>query len=378
MTMEKFADEFGPEKVLEVYDPKIGLKGVLVIDNTILGPGKGGIRMTPTVDVEEVFRLARAMTWKCALAELPFGGAKSGIIANSKKITKEEKKTIVESFSRALKSVCPSQYVAAPDMYMAEEEMKWFAEANGSMKACTGKPKELGGIPHELGSTGFGVFHSTLVAAEHLGLGIKNCTVAIQGFGNVGKFAAKFLSEVGAKIVSVSDSKGCLNVPEGIKIEKLLKIKEESGSVVYYSEKAVESRDMHPGQTFKCGTIFELPADILIPAALPDIINKNNVDRIDVKIIVEGANIPIPHDIEKVLYHKGVLVLPDIVANAGGVISSYVEYIGGTAEEMFKLVEEKIKKNTKILLEKSKKEKINPRDAALEIAKERVRKAMGK
>lgn len=378
MNIEKFADEFGPEKVLEVYDPKVALKGILVIDNRALGPGKGGIRMIPTLNVEEVFRLARAMTWKNALAELPFGGAKSGIIANSKKITKEEKKAIIEAFARALKPVCPSQYVAAPDMYMAEEEMKWFVEANGSMKACTGKPKELGGIPHELGSTGFGVFHSTLVAAEHLGLDIKNSTVAIQGFGNVGKFAAKFLSEVGAKIVSVSDSKGCLHVPEGINVEKLLKIKEESGSVVYYSEKAVELRDMHPGQTFKCGTIFELPADILIPAALADVINKDNVDRVDVKIIVEGANIPIPHDIEKILHHKGVLVIPDIAANAGGVISSYVEYIGGTSEEMFKLVEEKIKKNTKLVLEKSKKEKMNPRDAALEIAKERVRKAMGK
>jgi len=372
--IEKFADEFGPEKIIEVYDPKVGLKGILVIDNTKLGPGKGGIRMIPTVSVEEVFRLARAMTWKCALAELPFGGAKSGIIANAKKITKEEKKAIMKAFARALKPVCPSQYVAAPDMYTAEEEMKWFAEANGSMKACTGKPKELGGIPHELGSTGFGVFHSTLVAAEHYGLDIKNSTVAIQGFGNVGKFVAKFLSEVGAKIVSVSDSKGCLYVPEGINIEKLLKIKEETGSVIYYSEKAVESRDMHPGQTYKCGMIFELPVDILIPAAIADVINKDNVDKIDAKIIVEGANIPTTPEIENILHERGVLIVPDFVANAGGVISSYVEYIGGTPEQMFKLVEEKIKKNTELVLEKSKKEKINPREAAMEIAKGKVRR----
>jgi len=369
-------DEFGPEKVLEVYDPKTKMHGFVIIDNTARGPGKGGIRLRPDVTKEETFRLARAMTWKCALADLPFGGGKSGIIANDKKISKEEKKAIIEAFSKALKPVCPSLYVAAPDMNTAEEEMRWFAKANGSMKACTGKPKELGGIPHELGSTGIGVFHSTLMAAEHYGLDIKNSTVAIQGFGNVGSFAAKFLSEVGAKIVSVSDSKGCLNVPEGINIEKLLKIKKETGSVINYSEKAVKTRDMHPSQIYKCEMIFELPVDILIPAAVADVINKNNVDRVDAKIIVEGANIPIPHNIENILHKKGVLIVPDFVANAGGVISSYVEYIGGTEEKMFKLVEEKIKKNTKLVLEKSKKEKMNPREAAMEIAKKRIRESM--
>ena len=370
--MIKF-DDFGPEKVLEVYDPKTKMHGFVVIDNTARGPGKGGIRLRPDVTKEEVFRLARAMTWKCAMADLPFGGGKSGIIADDKKILKEEKKTIIEAFSKALKPVCPSMYVAAPDMNMAEEEMRWFAQANGSMKACTGKPKDLGGIPHELGSTGFGVFHSTLVAAEHFSLDIKNSTVAVQGFGNVGMFAAKFLSEVGARIISVSDSKGCLNVPEGINIEKLIKIKKETGSVINYSEKTVKSRDMHPSQIFKCESIFELPVDILIPAAVADVINKNNVDRVGAKIIVEAANIPIPHEIENILYEKGILIVPDFVANAGGVISSYIEYIGGKEEQMFKLIEEKIKKNTKLFLEKSKKEKMNPRDTALEIAKKRVK-----
>ncbi len=367
---------FGPEKILEVYDTKTKMHGFLVIDNTVLGPGKGGIRMTPDFSKEENFRLARVMTWKNALAELPFGGAKSGIIANAKKIIKSEKKAIMEAFSRALKPVCPSQYVAAPDMYTGEEEMKWFAEANGSMKACTGKPKELGGIPHELGSTGFGVFHSTLVAAKHYGLDIKNSTVAIQGFGNVGSFVAKFLSEVGAKIISISDSKGCLNVPNGINFEKLLKIKKETGSVVNYSEKAVKSRDMHPSQIYKCDMLFELPVDILIPAAVTDVINKNNVDRVDAKIIVEAANIPIPHDIENILHERDILIVPDFVANAGGVISSYIEYINGTPEKMFRLVEEKIKKNTKLVLEKSKKEKMNPRETALEIAKKRIKDKM--
>jgi glutamate dehydrogenase (NAD(P)+) len=164
LEIEKFTDEWGPEKILHVHDPKVGMKGVLVIDNTVLGPSKGGIRMLPLIATEEIFRLARTMIWKCALAELPFGGAKSGIVADPKQISKEKKMEIIGAFSRALKPVCPKLYVAAPDVNTGEEEMGVFAKENGSMKACTGKPANMCvkpgvkcGVPHEYGSTGFGV-----------------------------------------------------------------------------------------------------------------------------------------------------------------------------------------------------------------------------
>jgi glutamate dehydrogenase (NAD(P)+) len=206
-------DEFGPEKILYLYDPKTKMKGYLVIDNTALGPGKGGIRMTPSVSREEVARLARVMTWKCALAELPFGGAKSGIVADPKKITLEENNAIIQAFSKALKPVCPSQYIAAPDINTGKEEMRLFVEANGSWRAATGKPEKMllrgkrwRGIPHEYGSTGFGVYHSTKIAAEFLGLSIKGLKIAIEGFGNVGRFAAKYLHEGGAKLVAICKS----------------------------------------------------------------------------------------------------------------------------------------------------------------------------
>jgi len=368
MDLEKFADEWGPEKVLQVYDPKTGMRGSLVIDNTARGPAKGGIRMTPTVDLEENFRLARAMTWKTALADLPFGGGKGAIVANPKKMTKEQKMSFVRAYSLALKPVCPSQYVSAPDVNTSEEEMRVFAQTNGSMKACTGKPKDMGGIPHELGSTGFGVFHSTLVAAEHFGMKIKSSTVAIEGFGNVSSFAAKFLSEVGAKIVAVSDSKGVIYNLDGLNFQQLSKVKKETGSVINYK----------PGKVMKNEEIFELPVNILIPGALPDVINERNYKKVKAKIIVEAANIPMREDIERKLEEKGILVVPDFVANAGGVISSYVEYIGGTAEQMFEMVEEKIKKNTKIVLDHAKKGKMFVREAGLEIAQERVREAMRK
>jgi len=368
MSMGEFMDEWGPEKILEVYDPETKMHGFLVIDNTALGPGKGGIRMTPTVDIEEVFKLARVMTWKNSLSDLPFGGAKSGIIADPKKLSKEQKKKIVEAFSLSLKPVCPSMYVAAPDMNTAEEEMKWFAEANGSMKACTGKPKELGGIPHELGSTGFGVYHSALVAIEHKGFNVKDMSVAVEGFGNVGIFVSKFITEEGANLIAVSDSKGCVYNKDGLDFKKLLEVKEKTGTIINYK----------PGKVLKNEELFELPVDVLIPAAIPDVITKKNVNKVKAKIIVEGSNIAIPHEVEKILYDRGVLVIPDFVANAGGVISSYVEYIGGTPEKMFKMVEEKIRKNTKIVIERSEEEGIDLRTAGMIIAKERVKKAMDK
>jgi glutamate dehydrogenase/leucine dehydrogenase len=339
------------------------MHGVLVIDNTALGPGKGGIRMTPTVTVDEVAALARTMTWKNALADLPFGGAKSGIIADDRKMTKEQKAEVVKAFADALKPLCPKQYIAAPDMNMAEEEMAEFAKQNGSLKSCTGKPVEMGGIPHEFGSTGFGVVQSTLVAAEHIGLDIAKATVAIEGFGNVGSFVAKFLSEKGAKVVAVSDSKGCIYSAKGLDFERLERVKKETGSVINYKD----------GQQNKvCEEIVGITADVLIPAAIPDLITAKNMAAVKAKLIVEGSNIPINPGIEKRLYERGVLIVPDFVANAGGVISSYVEYINGTKEQMFKLVEDKIRKNTKLVLEIAKERKIMPRDAAMHLAEKRV------
>ncbi len=355
-------DEFGPEKIVNVYHPKTGMHGVLVIDNTALGPGKGGIRMTPTVSVEEVAKLARGMTWKCAVADLPFGGAKSGIIADSKKLSSIQKKEIIEAFSEALKPLCPSQYVAAPDMYMAEDEMRIFVNANGSKKSATGKPADMGGIPHELGSTGFGIFHATVVAAEHIGLDIRKSTFAVEGFGNVGAFAAKYLTEAGAKLVGVSDSKGCLYNKNGIDYNSLMKVKEETGSVTSYKGTVLPNKD-----------IIKIDADILIPAAVPNLIIASDVDSVRAKLIVEGANIPIEPNAEELLNKKDILIVPDIVANAGGVISSYVEYIGGKTSQMFKLVEKKIKSNTQLILNEHEKTEQAPRDIALSIAKKRVR-----
>ncbi|MFW6119809.1 MAG: Glu/Leu/Phe/Val family dehydrogenase [Petrotogales bacterium] len=372
MELIKFADNFGPEKVLEVYNPKTRLKGILVIDNTTLGPGKGGIRMTSTVNVKEVFLLARTMTWKCALAELSFGGAKAGIIADPKNISKQEKKKLIQSFSRALKPLCPSMYIAAPDMGTGEEEMKWFAEANGSLKSCTGKPADMCvkngekcGIPHEYGSVGFGVVHSTMVAIDHLGLDKDRLTAAIEGFGNVGSFTAKYLSEARVKLVAVSDSSGCIYNREGLDFKRLYNVKQKYGTVVKYRD----------GKILANEELFRLPVDVLIPAALSNVINEKNIGEIKAKIVIEAANIPMVPEIEDLLYGRGILVIPDLVANAGGVISSYAEYRGYNPSQLLSSIERKIKKNVRAVLNISEERGIKPRDAAMEIAKERVEKA---
>ena len=374
MEILQFADEFGPEKVLEVYDSVTGMKGFTVIDNTALGPAKGGIRMTASVDVKEVFRLARTMTWKCALADLPFGGGKSGVIFDSVK-DKDKKLDFIRAFAKAIKPICPSEYVSAPDVNTSEKEMQVFVEANGNFNSATGKPlnlcfdihgKKVCGLPHELGSTGFGVSYAAQVALKHYKKDIKNSTIAIEGFGNVGSFAFKSLEEAGAKIVAVSDSKGCLYNSDGLKFADIEKIKKEKGSVIFGKGKVIDGKKL-----------FELEVDVLIPAALPDVINEKNMDKVKTKIIIEAANIPIPLDVEEKLSNK-ILIVPDFVANAGGVISSYVEYIGESAEYMHKLVHEKIHKNTDLVLQTAWKKRISPRKAGMEIAQQRVREAMAK
>ncbi|UCC33791.1 MAG: Glu/Leu/Phe/Val dehydrogenase [Candidatus Bathyarchaeota archaeon] len=373
--VDVFADDWGPEKVLQVNDSHSGMRGILVIDNTALGPGKGGIRMTPTVSVEEVFRLARTMTWKCAVAELPFGGAKSGVVADPKKIAKEERLSLIRAFAVALKPLSPIQYIAAPDINTGEEEMAAYALANGSLKSCTGKPAfmcvrpgEKCGIPHEYGSTGYGVYHATRVAAEHINLDLKEAQIAIDGFGNVGSFLAKYITESGANVAAVSDSKGCIYNPDGLDYENLKNIKEETGSVINYE----------PGQILGYEDLFELPVDILVPASIPDVINERNVNKINAKLVVEAANIPATRESEEKLHEREVLVVPDIIANAGGVISSYAEYKGDNPQRMLEMVEEKIVRNLRLVIKKGEEEEVTPRDAALKIAKDRVQEARDK
>ena len=374
--IEEFADEWGPEKILQVYEQESGMKGILVIDNTILGPGKGGIRTMSTVTTKEIFRLARTMTWKCALAKIPFGGAKSGIIADPKQISEEKKMGLIRAFSRALKQVCPSLYVAAPDINTGENEMAAFALENGSMKSATGKPVRLCvkpgvqcGIPHEYGSTALGVVQAAFTAANYLDeLDVDNATAAIEGFGNVGSFVVDYFSQIDIKIVAVSDSKGCIYNSEGLDFNKLQDIKLQTGSVINY----------RPGEVLENKALFELDVDFLVPAAIPDVITNENVELIKAKMVVEAANLPLRPEIENILSKRGKMVIPDILANAGGVISSYAEYKGYNPKRMLELVQRKIRQNTVKVIETALAKDIELRDAAMILAKERLTKMRNK
>ncbi len=360
--IEPKMDEWGPEKVVVIWDSKTKMKGILVVDNTARGPGKGGIRLEPDITTEEVLRLARAMTWKNALADIPFGGAKAGIKGDPK----GSKDALVRAFAHGLKGLVPSEYVAGPDMNMGEAEMGAFADEIGDMKACTGKPAEMGGLPHEFGSTGFGVAEAAEVACRHAGIELKGAKVAIEGYGNVGTFTHKFLSEKGAIVVAVSDSHGTIYNEKGLDYGKLLNTKWKQGSVVKYRE----------GKVLPVEALFTQNVDILIPGARPDVINEKNIGAVKAKVIVEAANIPMREEFEKQLHAKGVLIVPDIIANAGGVISSSAEFVGKDEDEMFSAVRKKITKNVDTVLLNARRDSMTTREAAMAIAKDRVRKAM--
>lgn len=357
-------DEFGPERILEIYDQKTGMQGVVVIDNTARGPGKGGTRFVPDITTEEVVGLARAMTWKNALADLPFGGAKSGIKGDPKKVDKE---AYVRAFARKIKELVPEFYIGGPDINTTEKEMAIIADEIGRSDACTGKPTSMGGLPHELGSTGFGIHCATLVACGFKGVDLyDHTTAAIEGFGNVGTFTMKFLEEKGIRTVAVSDSQGTIYNKDGLPFNKIFETKQKYGTVTAYKE----------GTVLKPEDLFKVDTTILIPGARPNVITEKNVNDVKAKIIVEAANIPIPYEVEKILMSRGVLIIPDFLANAGGVISSYCELRGYNEREMFRIVEEKIVGNTQLVLKTTKDN--NTRAAAMTIARERVLDAMEK
>lgn len=370
-------DEWGPEKVLQVYDPDTGMKGVLVIDNTSTGPGKGGIRFAPSVTPLEIFRLARTMTWKCAAAGLPFGGAKGGIIADPNKV---DRVSWMKSFAKMIRPYCPSQYIAATDVGTTELDMAIFAHEIGDMRACTGKPSELGGIPHELGTTGYGVSVALQTAFDILKelkiiqLSQKSQTrVVIQGFGNVGSFAARFLDQNGVKVVGVSDVSGFIYNKEenGLNIPKLMKDMKGKAKLSDLKDYGYDIRDKDE--------IFEIALDIFIPAAMGGVINNKTSSKLvgnGVKMVVEAANIPTTSDAGEYLHKNKIWIIPDFLANAGGVIGSFVEYQGRTEKEAFDLIEYKISKNIKEVLTEAIMKEENPRKIATELSKQIVYRAM--
>ncbi len=359
--MFRFADELGPFKIIHVYEPSIGLKAVLVVDNVARGPAIGGVRMAPDVSTEECFRLARAMTLKNAAADLPYGGGKV-VIYGDPKMPLEEKSQLLRALASALRYT--EEYIFAPDMGTDEVCMACIKDEIGRV---VGLPCEVGGIPlDEVGATGWGLFHATEVALQYCDFRLKGARVAVQGFGAVGKHAARFLTQKGAVLVGAADSQGTVHDPEGLDVDALIRLKKEGKSVLDYPG----------GEKLGSDEILSVPCDIWIPAARPDVINENNVHLLKAKLVVEGANIPVTEGAEKILYDKGILYVPDFIANAGGVICAASEYQGATRCTAFGAIEEKVRSNTEQVLEAATTKGILPREAAVELAVIRVKRAM--
>jgi len=355
------ADELGPFKVIHVHEPGSGLRGVLVVDNVARGPSIGGLRMAPDVTTEECARLARAMTLKNAAADLPHGGGKS-VLVGDPKMPRAQKEVLIRGFCCALREV--EQYIFGPDMGTDEECMAWVRD---EIDRAVGLPREIGGIPlDEIGATGFGLHQAIEVAQDFCEVDIGNARFAIQGFGSVGGHAAKFLGDAGAIAVAVSDSQGTIYDPDGLDIDRLLALKSAGKSVIDYD--GGERRDGD--------AIVDVECDIWIPAARPDVIHEGNVNRLNTRLVVQGANIPITYAAEKTLHEKGILNVPDFIANAGGVICAAVEYQGASEAAAFAAIEEKLRRNTREVLETARQQQVLPRDAALAMARSRVEKAM--
>ncbi|MEM1696432.1 MAG: Glu/Leu/Phe/Val dehydrogenase [Desulfurococcaceae archaeon] len=352
--------------------------------NSALGPYKGGIRYSPNATAGETVALSMWMTWKNALAGLPYGGGKGAVRVNPKELSQRELEELSRKYFAAIaREVGPDIDIPAPDVYTNPQVMAWYYDEYSRIVGypawgvVTAKPVELGGLQARVVSTGYGTALAAREAAKKVLGGVEGKTVAVHGFGNVGMYAAKYLAEWGATVVAVSDSKGYIYDPRGLDVEEVIRVKTETGSVVNYKKGDVKVSENHM-------ELLELPVDILVPAAIENVITSENVNRVKAKIISEGANGPTTPEADKVLHEKGTVVIPDILANAGGVTMSWIEWSHNrmgcflTEEEALSRLDKMMTQNFhRVFDEWQKKYSEYPmRIAAYAIAVDRVVKAM--
>jgi glutamate dehydrogenase (NAD(P)+) len=349
--------------------------GYRVQYNITLGPAKGGIRYHPDVTLDEVTALAAWMTWKCAVAHIPFGGGKGGIICDPTRMSRRELEALTRRYvAEIIDAIGPDKDVPAPDVNTNDQIMAWVMDTYSmhvgytATAVVTGKPIEMGGSLGRREATGRGVMIVTRESAKHLGLDINGATVAVQGFGNVGSVSADHLSRIGAKIVAVTDWKGGVYNANGLDIPKMIDYARQHKTI-----------DGFPGgESIENDQLFSLEVDILVPAALENQITMENASLIKAKIIAEGANGPTTPDAHRVLHERGIFVVPDILANAGGVTTSYFEWVQDRhgyfweEEEVNRRLEAKMVEAFKDVLQMSLKYKTDMRTAAYIVAINRV------
>lgn len=361
MVIHNIGDDLGPAKILLLQAQAIGLEAIVVVDNTACGPAIGGVRMATDVTVEEVFRLARAMTFKNAAAGLAHGGGKAGIIADPA-CDPARKEQLVRTFAHLIGNL--TDYIPGPDMGTNEVCMAWVKD---EIDRAVGLPRVIGGIPlDEIGATGLGLAVAAEVAAPAIGLDLHEARIAIQGFGAVGQHAARFLCERGARLVAASDSQGAIYHPDELEINALIRHKRSGQPVSTFPEGTALERD----------ALVSVGCEIWIPAARPDVLTETNVRQLQAKLILQGANIPATEGAERWLHAHGILSIPDFIANAGGVICAAVEYHGGNQQQALATIAEQIRRNTQETLDLAKRENLLPRQAAIYLARQRIEAAM--
>jgi glutamate dehydrogenase (NAD(P)+) len=354
--------------------------GYRVVHSPARGPAKGGIRYHPDVDLDEVRALAMWMSWKTAVVNIPFGGAKGGVQCDVKAMSLKEVENMTRRFTWEIAPfIGPESDIPAPDVYTNPQVMSWIMDTYSILKGysvpgvVTGKPIELGGSVGRLEATGKGVFITATEAARHIGLSIPGARVVIQGAGNVGGVAAQFFHSAGAKVVAVSDSKGGLYNPKGLDIPTALACKQHYQC--FLTEK-VNSEEVTNEE------LLELKCDILVPSALGNQITREKASKLDCRMVVEGANGPTTPEADTILYDRGIFLVPDILANAGGVTVSYFEWVQNlqellwSEEEVADRLQRIMSRAFQETLEISRKEKVHMRTAAYILGVGRVAKAV--
>ena len=366
-----FLDDWGPAHVLQVYNPDNEVYGILVIDNTTLGPALGGISISPTLTPYEVFQQARTMTLACALANVKFGGAAAGIKANPREI---DILRTVKTFAKEISPFVPGHFIAAPRTHIGQDEIAAFIEEIGDNRGATGKPEHMGGIPYELGviGLGIGVAIKTVIEGGQLSpivpSSFSKTRIAIQGFGNVGRTIAKFLSNNDVKIVAISDEKGAIHDPEGIELEKVLR-------TLTLSNGKNSVRNCNGYKSITAEEMLGIDCDVLILCNGKKSINEENVSSIKSKLLVESENNSISFIADQILTNKGILVLPDILTMTGGAISSYAETNRNGSEMAFSLIESTIQDVTNQVVQRSVETGLSLRRIAQEMAKQKLLEA---
>ena len=360
----KMTDELGPEKILHVYDAKTGLKGVVVVDTTSLVGAGGGTRMLPDITTDEIFGLARAMTYKFSILDFPIGGCKAGIWAEPD-IHGPMRRDLMLAFGAAVKPLLASGITLAADMGTDNDDVATLFEGAGVPSKFTGlSVQKIDGEPLEDHCTGYGVVVAAMSACATAGLNIQGLKVAIEGFGKVGGGVARYIHEAGAKVVAISTINGTAYNKDGLDIPALLQARRTAG------DKAVQ--EYKHAKHMKAADIYGLPVDILIPGARPYAITKKNVGGIKARVISSIANIPITDEAEDILFKKGILSVPDFISNGGGVVLGVVDVLGGTADDVFRILRDFLGPLTSQILTEAKQQNIAPRKLAVKKATEKV------